>query len=245
MGRRIRRVRRACRGDRVTRYRKGALEVRWASGCVVLIHGGDVVLVDVPEGTSSRLDEQVLSRVSTIVLSSGVLRDHAGLLPLLEARTRYTGEPVQVILPLGEERPAAVLEAWHRGQDGGPGVAQDAVHPGAHVGVGALTLEAVALGRGEPRWQPSPTVHPVIALGWRARCADAIVAIAKSPVPDGAVERLLRGADLAIVEVGVEPWPRSDRRWRLRPDEAARIASGSSELWLVGDDGTFGVGVAH
>jgi hypothetical protein len=229
----------------VTRFERGALRVRWLGGCVVVEHGGDIVLVDVPEGTAGRLTDDELARVSTLVLSSGVLRDHAGILPILEARSRWTADPVQVVLPLGEERAASVLEAWQRGWADSPGVVQDAVHPGASVTVGALTFEAVPIGRGEPRWQPEPAVQPVIALGWRIRCRDATVAIARSPVPDRAVERLLHGADLAIVEVGVETWPRSERRWRLRPDEAARVASGAGELWLVGDDGTFGVGAAH
>jgi len=225
----------------VAQWSRGQTRVAWVHGAVVVDHRGQVVLIDAPEGVGRALDAGVLSRVHAVCLSSGVLRDLAGLLVLLEQRSRLAAPPATVVFPLGEERPAALLDAWSRGWAQVAPVVQDAVHPGATLTLGGVEVDAVPLGRGEVRWRPQPHVVPTVGLGWRIRTEDATVAVGRLPVPDGAVEKLVRGADLAIIEVGVEPWPVEDRRWRLRPDEAARV-SGAGDLWLVGDDGRFGAG---
>lgn len=224
----------------MTTYAAGRARIAWIAGAIHLSDGRSSVLVDAPEGIASALGEASAARLDGLLISSGVLRDQAGLLGLLDARSRRTTRPLQVVFPLGEERPAALLDAWTRGWPDTTPVIQDAVHPGAGVDVGDIEVTAVAVGRGEPVWLPEPSVRAVVALGWRIQLGDLRVGIARGPVPDAAVERVVRGTDLSVVEVGVQAWPRSDRRWRLRPDEAARIAAGAGVLWILGDDGTFG-----
>jgi hypothetical protein len=217
----------------------------WHGGALTLDHDGQVMLIDAPEGVVHGLPDALLARLGVIVVSSGILRDHAGLLPLLEARARHGTGPITVVFPLGEERVSAVVEAWQRGWPDRLDLFQDAVHPGAVLELDAFTLRAVAVGRGEPRWFPTPRVEPVIALGWQVQCGGLRIALVRGAIPDASIEHVVRGADLAIVEFGIRPWPRSDQRWRLRPDEAARVATGAVEVWLVGDDGQLIGGAAQ
>ncbi|MFK7926820.1 MAG: hypothetical protein AB8H79_01435 [Myxococcota bacterium] len=226
----------------MTTWTRGETRVSWHAGAVLIESSGHGVLFDAPEGTAAELSDTQLGRIDAICLSSGVLRDLAGIMTVLERRSRRTERPATVVFPLGEERPSAVLGAWSSGWADVASVVQDAVHPGASMVLGACQLQIVAIGRGEPRYGASASVQPTVGLGWRVQTSDARIAIGRLPVPDGAVERLVRGVDLAIIEVGVEDWPSSDRRWRLRPDEASRIV-GSADLWIVGDDGRFGAGV--
>lgn len=224
----------------MSRLVRGATEVRWVRGSVVVRHPTATLVVDVPPGVEVELDD-VLGEVSAIVLTSGRIRTTAGLLGLLAALEPHRAPEATLTLyvPWGEERGAALADTWSRLWPGRFVVQVDAERAGARFEVGAIRVETHPVRAGEPQWHPD-SVAPVPAVALRLATDDLAVAVLPSCTPSTAGQRLCAGVDLAIVEVAAAPWPRTPEGggvWRATPERAITLVAGAGEAWLVGDDG--------
>lgn len=221
--------------DGVATWRRGTTEVRWHGGAVVVAHPGGVILVGAPLDAVAALGDDA-SRLSTLVLPTDRTRDLAGVVALLDAVGRARGgpQPLHVLLGADAERGGALASAWTRGWADVLRLDVDAVMPGGVVdAAGGATVEAVPLALGEAR---HGAVRRVSGGGLRLTVGAATVAVVPAARPGPQLARLCHGADLAVIEVGVTPWPASDAPWRPTLSDAARAAEGAAEAWLVGDD---------
>jgi hypothetical protein len=218
------------------RWERGGVVVR-ATGGGLCVDAGDVALVvDAPRGVAEAVVD-VLPRVHGVVVSSGRLASVRGLLGLLDALGPHRDDdaPLSVVAATGEERVGLLVEAWQKGWGRYP-VLLDAVMPGEPVDVGDLTVTLSPLRRGEPDWRRS-VVEPAAGFGVAVDVGGRRIVWVPAAAPDERVRRLCEGADLAVVEVGVIPWPRSDRALRPTLQDVAALTSGADEVWWVGDDG--------
>lgn len=225
-------------------HREGVL-VEWLEGGLYVEHDGVGLLVDAPAGLVDRAGAR-LGRVQALALTSGRIRAVGGLVPLLVemARVRTTDVPLSIRFPLGEERGAMLAETWVRGWPDLYPLTLDAELPGATFEVGAMSVRTLAIRAGEPRWRDG-TVHGLEAVAVRIETPGPSVAWVPGAAPSQAVARACANVDLAVVEVGVVPFPPTPHPWRLTVDDAVRLGRGAGALWIVGDDGRMGVGEAH
>jgi hypothetical protein len=204
--------------------RGGGLWIRWDRGGLLL---------DAPPAAAALGEELALLRA--VVLTSGRIQSVGGLLGVLAAsdRWRLPELPLPVHVLLGEERAAWIAETWERGWPERTSVALDAEVPGALFDVGPFEVKTVPVSACEPDFRAG-TLQAIPAVGLRLH-GPIDVAWIPGAAPGPAVEHLCRDADLAVVEVGVLPWPKGGRR--LRREDAIAAAAGARLLWLVGDDG--------
>lgn len=220
------------------RWSRGGVSVRWVRGGLYVEAHGHGVLLDCPPAAVDELTD-VLPRIREVVLTGGRLRSAGGLTALLVAleRHRVVDVPLPLHFPLGDERPSALAEAFVRGWPDRYPVQFDAELPGTTFDVGPLEIHTFASRRGEPRWLPTPEVRSVMAQAVRVVVGDVVVAFVPGAPLTAATRRAVQGADLAVVEVGVEPWPHSDVPFRSTLSEALTLTGSCGELWIVGDDG--------
>ncbi len=216
------------------------LVVTWLMGGVYIESGGDGLLLDVPPGSSRLMSPTQLGRLRAVALSGGRMQSIGGMVGLLCQLEpgRSQDAALSLWFALGHERGPMLAETWVRGWGRYP-VTLDAEAPGAEFDVGAMAVKTVSYAAGEPRWGDEPTVESRQAVGFRVTVAGQTIAYAPAAARPQAVQRLVRGADLAIVEVGAVPWPRSDRQWRLTLADAVQATADVQNTWIVGDDGHF------
>lgn len=216
----------------------GGTRVAWLDGAVWVEVGGHGLLIDAPPGVADALGPDRLPRLREVLLTGGRIRSVGGLLSLLCALEPHRGpeEPLVVRAPLGDDRGAALAELWSRQWPDRYRVVLDTERPGATFDAGPIEVRTSPVRAGEPRWRPD-RVDPRVAIALRLQTPDLTLAVVLGAAPGAAVQRACERVDLAIVEVGVEPWPRTAERWRLSMDEALGLGAGAGELWLVGDDG--------
>lgn len=210
------------------------LRVRWVDGGLYIEAEGVGLLLDAPEGCSTLLHEE-LGRIGTILLSGGRIRSVGGLLPLLCAMDAVRTDPLVVWSPAGEERPGLLCDAWSRGFVGGYPLLVDVEAPGRRFEAGPFAIESVPVVRGEPRWRGGEGVSLVVAAGFRVSYGGVTFGFAPGAGPGA--HRIARGADLAVLEVGVLPWPASNDDLRHDVVAATAAGAGARRLVLVGDDG--------
>lgn len=218
--------------------RRGRTEARWAGGALLVCHGRAGVVVDAPVGVGAALSASELTALTTVVVSGDRLHGLAGLWLLCDAVTRHRHDPgvLHLVHPLQAERPALLGGAWARGWPDGVALDLDGARPGEPLDLpDDVTVTFVPLATAEPAGGGG--VHPVAGCGVRITTPDAVIAWAPSARPGSAAARLCAGADLAVVEVGVRPWPSTPHPWRLGPADAIRAAADAEVAWIVGDDG--------
>lgn len=227
------------------RWERDGLLVEWLGGAVWVELAGAGLLLDVPPGAVERLGDR-LQRLRSVALTSGRVGAVGGLVPLLVelARWRVGDVPLALRFPLGEERGAMLAETWVRGWPDLYPLTLDAEVPGSTFDAGDAVVTTVPVRAGEPRWRDA-TVQPIPAVALRIEVDGRRVAWVPACAPDGALRRAASGADLAIVEVGQAPWPRTDERWRPSTADALALRERVGELWVVGDDGRWVGGPAH
>lgn len=208
--------------------RLGDTEVRWLGGALWLRRPGGTLLIDAPSGVDARLPDDDLDAV---LLTSGRIGAIGGLLAVL-ARLRRTA-PLPVVVGIGEDRAASIADVWSRHWPHGFPIDLDARRPG-EVDLPAFLATTTAVHAGEPAGEG---VVAVPAVGVRLVTPEATVAYAPACRPGTTLDRLVLGADLAVLTVGTAPFPRSAHAWRASAEEAGRIAGGARAAWLVGDDG--------
>lgn len=220
--------------------RRERLVVHWLGGGLFLDRAGEGLLVDVPAGAADLLRAAgALSSVRSVLLTSGRVRAVEGLVPLLCALEPLRDDsPLPIRTCLGEERGPTLASAWTRAWPDRYPLLLDALAPGSEEEIGAFSIRTIPLRHGEPRWRTG-TVEPAVAVAVRVTVPEGVIAWVPGAAPSPAVRRACRGADLAVVEVGVEPWPQTPEPWRLTLEEALRDADEAGEAWLVGDDGRF------
>lgn len=218
------------------------MEVAWTGGGLWIRSGDEGVLIDAPAGGAERLGLDV-ARVTAVVLTSGAPRSVAGLIPLFCALDHawlaagHHDRSLPLFTTLGEERGAALADAWARAWPGHAPVVIDAMRAGGRFSIGALDLTTIALRSGEPTW-PDGEPRAALAVAVRVEGPGGVVVFVPPATPSTAVARACVDADLAVVMVGVLPWLPSEQRWRPTASEAAHLASGAKSVWLAGDDGT-------
>lgn len=226
------------RGDtRVSRFRA-------AAGAALAVDvGGDVLLIDAPAGIEAALaDAGLLGRVRAIVCTSGRIGAVGGLVPLLCALEphRTHAAPLDLHVALGEERAATLAEVWLRGWGDPYPLSIDAQRPGGRFTAGAVEVATFPARIGEVRFATGD-VTAGVGMGLRLGTAALTIGVVVG-APDRTQRRVCDGVDLAVVEVGVAPWPRlaspPTSAWRLRVDEALALAANVGEVWIVGDDGS-------
>lgn len=208
----------------------------WADGALVVSVGSDTIVLDAPPAADLEAIASVLPYMRAIVLTSGRLSSVGGLLPLLCALEPHRGEDAALTLhlPAGDERGAAIAEVWVRGWPDRYPLVIDAVQPGAEIELGPILarswpLATAEIVRGE--------VRPMTAVGLQLQTPDLSVTYLRGAADPRAIARWL-AVDLAILEVGAQPWPKTERPWRLRADEASKLGALAGEVWLVTDDGS-------
>lgn len=217
---------------------RGRTRVSLHGGAVWIQVDDDAVLIDAPPGVADALGPDRLPHLREVLLSGGRIRSIGGLLALLCALEPHRGpeDPLVVRAPLGDDRGAALAELWSRHWPDRFRVVLDTERPGATFDAGPIEVRTFPVRAGEPRWRPD-RVDPRVAIALRVQTPDLTIAVVLGAAPSAAVTRACERVDLAIVEVGVEPWPRTTDRWRLSVEEALELGAGVQELWLVGDDG--------
>ena len=224
-------------------FERGDFSIRWWDGALLVRRRDVAVLVDVPAGTV--LGEEAC-RLQSIVLTSGRMQAIGGLLPVLAELEphRLVQVPLRVHCPLGEERAPALTAAWSQGWPDRYPLTIDSAIPGGQFEVDVIGLQTFPVRSGEVRWR-SGRVDSRIAVALKIMVPEATVVWMPAAAPAPNLMRLCAGADLAVVEVGVESWPRTKGRWRLSISDALKIGAGAGELWVVGDDGSMGPGDAQ
>jgi hypothetical protein len=217
-------------------YRKGGVEVRWVGGGLTIEARGAVLLLDCPTGVVEALGPRIAA-LRAVALSSGRSESLGGLISLLCAlnQARRTA-PLQVHVLSSEERAPLLISAWSQGWGGSFPVELDAQVAGSRIDADPFELTSLPVRHGEPEWV-GDIVASLPGVGWLVEVFGIRVAYVVGAGPNRAVEKLCREAHLAVLEVGVKPWPESEVRWRLSVAEAIEAAAGAGELWLVGDDG--------
>jgi hypothetical protein len=216
-------------------WRQGDTTVRWLQGGLLVRWGDDAFVLDAPPAVVQALGAD-LPLVRAVVLSGGRASSVGGLVPLLSALAPHRdGAPLDLRLVLGEERGAALAETWVRAWGQPYPLVVDAERPGGVLELGPVEVELVPMKAGEWDWGEG-RVRSRVQVALRVRTPDARLVWVPGSAPGTAVVRVCDGADLVVLEVGLEPWPRHEGRWRLTTAEALG-AAGEAELWLVGDDG--------
>jgi len=218
----------------VAPWQRDELKVEWCGGAVYVEHAGSGLLLDAPRGVSDRLGAR-LSRIRAVVLTSGRAGSVCGLVSLLASLQPHRDHPLRVFFALGEERGAGLAEAWVRGWPDSFPVDLDGVMAEATLDEGPFEIRLRELRAGEPRWRRDDVVR-TYAHAVSVRTSSGHVVWVPSCAPTTHVSRATHGADLAVIEVGVTPWPRSSHRWRMSTSDAIRLC-GAEELWTPGDDG--------
>lgn len=219
----------------------GEVRVVWLQGGLLVQVGADALLLDAPPGTVERLLPSELTAIRAVWITSGRMSALGGLLPLLhgvdEARGRRSDLPLPVTVPYGEERAGLVVEAWTRGWPDALSVCVDHTLPGESVNAGPLVVQTVGLRAAEP--DRDRGVRGLTAVAVRVHTPAGVIAWVPSSAPSAAQRRACQDARLAVVTVGVVPWPRIDGRVRLTYAEAVALSDDAGDLWVVGDDGRF------
>ena len=217
-----------------------AVRVRWLGGGLLLVADGYGLLLDAPPGVVDLLGED-LARVGAVALSGGRMRSCGGILALLCGLEphRRADVPLAMRFPLGDERPGVIAESWVTGWPGRYPLDLDAEPPGAAWEAGPFVVRTLALRRAEARFLPRPRVESVVGQGFRVqRGATKVVFLPGTAAGDPALA-VVKGADLAVLEVGAAPWPPDEARRRLSAGEAVAAAASAKSAWIVGDDGAF------
>jgi len=221
-------------------FEQGEVSVHWLMGAVGVCVGSDMLLLDAPPGVEQELSRrQLMGSVRAVGLSSGRVGSVGGLIPLLCALEphRVTDAQLDLAMPIGDDRPAAIAEAWMKGWPDRFPLVIDCIRPGVGLDLGAFSVETMAVGRGQPQWCPNPDIRSIVGLAWRIRVLNTTIAWVPGAPASPIVQNACAGADLAILEIGVTPWPRTERRWRMTTVEALSRSADAAEVWLVGDDG--------
>ncbi len=223
-------------------FERGELSIRWLNGALLVKRGSTALLVDAPPGIALGSDAALIRGV---VLTSGRMQAVGGLLAVLAALEPHRQDtPLQIHFLLGEERAAALTEAWSHGWPDRYPLTLDAEFPGGHFEIEGVSFSTFPIRSGDPRWRAA-TVDSAVAVALRIVAPEAVVAWIPAAAPERGLARICAGADLAVVEVGVKPWPKTTERWRLSLPDALKIGVDAGELWVVGDDGSFGPGEQH
>lgn len=225
------------------KFRRAGLVVHWLGGGLYLEKDGQGLLVDVPVAAVPALRNLgALGRVTAVMLTSGRPQAVEGLVPFLCALEplRDAETPLTVWSCLGEERGTVLSSAWMRAWPGAFPLIHDGVMPGSTFEAEPFVVRTRPVRHGEPRWSEQEVV-PAVGVAVSIEAGGVRIAWVPGAAPGPAVQALCAGAALAVVEVGVRPWPQSAARWRLTNEEALRATGTAGEVWLVGDDGTFGL----
>ncbi|TNE84209.1 MAG: hypothetical protein EP330_30275 [Deltaproteobacteria bacterium] len=215
-------------------WQRAGVEVRALGGGLYLEEAGYGLLLDAPVGVAVPRP----GVLGTIALSGGRIGSVGGLVPLLCALEPHRDPevPLSLVGPLGDDRGARLAEAWSQGWPGRYAVRHDALSPGQVFDAGPFEVETVAIVRGEPRWRPEPAVERVSAMAFRVHTAAGVVAFVPGAAPGSTVARCVADAALAVIEVGTEPWPVDERRWRMSEAEALALDV-AGERWVLDERG--------
>jgi hypothetical protein len=218
-------------------WSRGALSVRWCGGAVLVTCGPDAILLDAPPDLLAHLPADALPRIRAVLVTSGRPRSVGGLVPLWCALLddRATDAPLPLHAPLGEERSAALADAFSRGWPDAWSVPVDSAVPGEPTEIGPFLVHATSIGIVEPTPRRG-FAREVSGVALAVQVDGARIVFAAGATNGGALKRALRDADLAIVEVGVRPWSVGGAA-RLDPAAAAALTHTCADVWLVGDDG--------
>lgn len=216
------------------KWQRDEVEVRALGGALYIEQAGFGLLLDAPVGVAVPRP----GALGAIALSGGRIGSVGGLVPLLCSLEphRAPDVPLTLVGPLGDDRGARLATAWAEGWPGRYPVRHDALSPGQVFDAGPMQVETVEIMRGEPRWRPEPAVERMVAMAFRVHTKVGLVAFVPGAAPGKAVERAIDGAALAVVEVGTEPWPTDERRWRLSTTEATSLPV-RGELWVLDERG--------
>ena len=210
--------------------------VHWVQGGLLVQFGSVVLAIDAPMGIADRITPH-LGHVQGIVLSSGRMASVRGLLALMEATSRARTTPFTVIGPAMDERIPAIVEVWTRGWQNRVPIHIDALPTNEPAFFGEIQVRLQSVAHGEPNGQHPEGIERVPGCAVQIQTPDTQIVWVPGAAPNPSVRRAIRGADLAIVEVGVVPWPQTEQRWRLTLTEALEAAQDAETVWVVGDDG--------
>ncbi len=210
--------------------RQDELSAEWIGALRVSL-GGYQILLGAPLAAVSRLGPSV-DALDAVILPTGHLRLLDGLVPLLASRT--TDRPLTVVSLVGEPRSMALVDAFSRGWPHRAQPEVDVFVAGQPIALGPTQLHTRPARAGEPH---GDAVSVVAGCGVRLTAAGQTIAFLPAVAPSRGWRAFVGQAELAVVEVGVRPWPPGQRPWRHDTASAISAAREARRLWLVGDDG--------
>lgn len=220
-------------------FTRGETSVRWIHGglWVQCQHVG--LVIDAPLGCRDALKSE-LPIIQTIALTSGRMSSLRGLLALLEGVSSARRHPLglTVLGPMADERAPALVDAWSRSWRDRCPVHIDGIGPGDETQCGPMTIQLNPVRHAELNGQFPLGVDSAHGCAAIITTPDVRIAWVPGAAPSSAVRRACRGTDLAVVEIGVTPWPETPQaQWRLTLQDALQASPEAGELWVVGDDG--------
>lgn len=166
----------------MARWSKGEVVIHQEHGATVVELAGHAVLIDAPPTAVGLASGTALVGV---VFTSGRLERISGLLEVMREHA-----DLELWLPLADDRAALVGELARSAWD--CSVTLDALTPGMEVPVAAGSLSVHGLF----------TSDDAVALGVRLQLGPVVVAYVPKCRVDGAARRLVRGADVVVIEPG-------------------------------------------
>jgi hypothetical protein len=218
-------------------FKNQDVEISWCGGGLLVEAAKSTIVLDCPPGVEHFLPCGGTG-VDAVVLTSGRPQSVGGLVGLLCAASHFNrgSRSLSVYACAGEERGPALVECWQRFWRGGLDVLLDVNVPGRTIQIGEIEVLVQGLVHGEPDWS-SNSVVPAIGVSVSLRIGATQVVWVPGAAPHPGIGRLCRGVDLAIIEVGVASWPKTEKSWRLTYEEAVTHGSGAEYVWLVDDEG--------
>ena len=222
------------------RYVNEELEVIWVNGAVFVGVTDSGILFDSPPGTVAALGAlSLLDGIRSIGYSSGRLSSIGGMVPLLHemGKRQLRSFPFEVRGPASDERVAILAEAFQRSWPSQLNVSVDSLFPGHIIDVGPLEIVGHGIEFGDLVGELPGRVVPGTGFVWEVNHNATRIVWAKSCAPSAELRRICQRASLVIIEVAADPWPPTQRCFRMSVTAATKIGGEADELWLVGDDG--------
>ncbi len=201
------------------------------TGKIMLLDAGDGVLRDLLSAGSLDFVEDI----DVIAITHGHFDHMGGIYALLGfLRMMHRTEPLNILVPAGCVEVPAVVTAFRRAYSETIPyrIFIHEVGSGTGFDTDFFKIEAIEV----EHWGLENTTgqdNPMPALGYRVRVGTTVIAYTGDTRMCESVEKMVRDADLAVIEATRETAPRAGPRVHMTVDEAKKLATLAREAMLV------------